>query len=314
MAQVRRAVFAIGAKRICNSGDFLVKPSPHAMAIPKTQHALCEDLPAWGVTVLESHHAPGFFMEPRRHDFLKVIYLLAGRGRIHLGEGRSLQAYDCQRGDIVVVPPKTPNQIIDQPGSPISLYACCIEPRLLDFDRSLSSKLPQGKLPASEDLAQQVERLLRRMRFQLVIPADTQTLRLVALSLDLLTVLLRERSAEPSQGVTPGLTEAQKLERYLQRLPAQFFEATTLEEAALQAGIPRRRFTELFRQRTGMSWLPYVSRLGIDHACRLLQETDLAVTSIAFECGFHDLSTFYRAFKKQTGMPPLEWRDIARQK
>ncbi len=34
--------------------------------------------PPWGLFMIESHHARGFAMPMTAHDFLKVVYVLAG--------------------------------------------------------------------------------------------------------------------------------------------------------------------------------------------------------------------------------------------
>ena len=49
-------------------------------------------------------------------------------------------------------------------------------------------------------------------------------------------------------------------------------------------------------------------QLRIDHAKKLLESTSRTVLSVAFECGFEDLSTFYRAFKRETSESPNQWR------
>ena len=70
----------------------------------------------------------------------------------------------------------------------------------------------------------------------------------------------------------------------------------------------RRRFTTLFAEVTGQTWADYVA----DFASRLfpsaVAETQRSVVAIAFECGFEDLSSFYRAFKRRTGDSPAHWR------
>ncbi|WP_136082395.1 helix-turn-helix domain-containing protein [Pontiella desulfatans] len=70
-----------------------------------------------------------------------------------------------------------------------------------------------------------------------------------------------------------------------------------------------RRFSQLFRHVNGTSWLNHLRALRIEHACRLLKKSDHSPTAIAYECGFSDLSNFYRAFKKKTGLAPLEYRE-----
>jgi len=47
----------------------------------------------------------------------------------------------------------------------------------------------------------------------------------------------------------------------------------------------------------------------MDYACQLLRGTSRSVIATAFECGYEDLSGFYRAFKRHTGRPPRAWRD-----
>jgi AraC-like DNA-binding protein len=42
----------------------------------------------------------------------------------------------------------------------------------------------------------------------------------------------------------------------------------------------------------------------------LFKRIDHSPTAIAYECGFSDLSNFYRAFKKKTNQAPLEYRGV----
>jgi AraC-like DNA-binding protein len=42
-----------------------------------------------------------------------------------------------------------------------------------------------------------------------------------------------------------------------------------------------------------------------------LRGRPLSVLAVAFECGYEDLSSFYRAFRRQRGGPPDRWRKAA---
>ena len=86
---------------------------------------------------------------------------------------------------------------------------------------------------------------------------------------------------------------------------ARFYRVETVDSAAARLCLSRRRFTTLFREVAGTSWL---SHLRVQHAKVLLQSSDRTVLAIAFECGFEDVSSFYRAFKSVTGQTPDGWR------
>ena len=43
-------------------------------------------------------------------------------------------------------------------------------------------------------------------------------------------------------------------------------------------------------------------------ACRLLSDTRLGVSEVAYQLGYNDVSNFSRAFRRWTGQTPREWR------
>ena len=107
---------------------------------------------------------------------------------------------------------------------------------------------------------------------------------------------------------------AARVANYAARLKTEFYASVSLDDAARSVGLGRRRFTELFRQVVGESWRRYVHRLRLEYAAQLLVTTDRSVTSIAFECGFEELSHFHHSFKTAYGGTPLTYRSRARLK
>lgn len=272
---------------------------------PLTRKALEEELPPWGVYILESHHAPDFEMEWRVHDFIKVVYVISGAGKIHIGD----QSHEVQPRDIAVVLPGRRNRVEDLPISPISLYALCLDKSLIGFDPQVMSVLPLGLLPRQVHFSQRVERRLRRLLYQQLQNSPTTPLAMVANGLEILSLLTSHNFTGEESAIDlsqePGIDE---MAAYIRHLDDHFFEASTIDDAANRIGIPRRRFTQLFRRLTGQTWLNHVQRRRVDHACRLLETSQRPITSIAFECGFSELSTFYRAFRKMRNMTPSSWR------
>lgn len=61
-------------------------------------------------------------------------------------------------------------------------------------------------------------------------------------------------------------------------------------------------------KREGTSFRDLHQQAREQKACRLLREGRLSVTQVAYEVGYSDASNFIRAFKRQTGHSPTEWR------
>ena len=98
------------------------------------------------------------------------------------------------------------------------------------------------------------------------------------------------------------------IQDYLSQLEKEFFLEERLENTAARLGMSLRRFTTHFRTQAGLSRHQKITELRIAHACRLLSEPKRSVIGIAFECGYGDLSSFYRAFRKSKKRYPSGYR------
>ena len=67
-------------------------------------------------------------------------------------------------------------------------------------------------------------------------------------------------------------------------------------------------FSKLFTQLVGERPSTYLRRGQIACAKQLLADTDLSMNVIAYRCGFGTRTTFFRAFKRETGMTPSWYR------
>lgn len=64
----------------------------------------------------------------------------------------------------------------------------------------------------------------------------------------------------------------------------------------------------LFRKYAGCSFSCYLDRCRLDHAKKLLRETELPIKEIAPMCGYENYVYFVRRFRELTGTPPGRYR------
>jgi AraC-like DNA-binding protein len=82
----------------------------------------------------------------------------------------------------------------------------------------------------------------------------------------------------------------------------------TLEEIAGVGNLSVTSFCRYFKLITKKTYYDFLIEIRISHACRLLVENKLPTEVICFECGFNNVSNFYRHFKKVTGLTPLVYK------
>lgn len=82
----------------------------------------------------------------------------------------------------------------------------------------------------------------------------------------------------------------------------------TVEEMASILGLGTTTLNEKIKAYSGFSPLNYLINLRISESIRLLKNTNVSITDIAFEMGFYSSQHFSSTFKKMTGYTPRYFR------
>ena len=91
-------------------------------------------------------------------------------------------------------------------------------------------------------------------------------------------------------------------------LRGHFRETVSLDEAAKQAGMCRRRLEDCFKHHVGHSMAKEQLRLRMAEARRLIDDPGTKISTIASDLGFANFSHFSRCFRQATGQTPIEYR------
>ena len=81
-----------------------------------------------------------------------------------------------------------------------------------------------------------------------------------------------------------------------------------IRELVKQLGVSSQTLTTHFHEAMGRTPLMEVRRQRVDHARRLLEESDAPIAQIAQRCGFGSAIRFCSVFKEFTGVTPTEYR------
>jgi AraC family L-rhamnose operon regulatory protein RhaS len=231
-----------------------------------------------------------------------------GAGRLEFSSGWQ----DLRRGDFVVLPSHRPHRFVDDPRDPLTLVLLCLSPAFIDNPGNperaqLWASIKKGGwvgqvLRARTGFHQTalVERFRWALREQSAQSVGWKTvLRGLA---DVILVRLARGYLVP-RGEGPGTDSRESVAGAIETIDIHPNEPRRIADVAAQCRLSERRFTQLFKEITGETFISYLNRRRIEYACERLRETG-HILYACHESGFNDPAYFYRIFKAQTGRTP----------
>ncbi|MCA9230991.1 MAG: helix-turn-helix transcriptional regulator [Planctomycetales bacterium] len=264
-------------------------------------------LPESGILVFESHHSSSFTMEPRRFAFHKLCWVPVGRGSLEFGASRLPLGKD----ELLLIPAGDEHRFVDNPTAPLTLVFAHFSAQVVNESQALRSIMPplQDRFQSQYPVVRMdsyrrgaVRDTFKRMLIEQSRGGPGATAILHAGLIDLLVHLLR---GEPARK-TASLSREQALSGTLDYIEDYFHTPIRVKDLAEMCGISSRRYSDLFKQRTGRTIVEYLSERRVAYAQDRLRETG-QIMYAAVAAGFSDVTHFYRVFKRITGMTPGEY-------
>lgn len=102
--------------------------------------------------------------------------------------------------------------------------------------------------------------------------------------------------------------DLERLNHVLDYVMLHYRESISLEYAAKLAHMSVPAFCRYFKNRTNKTFIQFINELRIGYAHRRLIETQHSIVEICYECGYGQLSNFYKQFQLLSGCSPAVYR------
>lgn len=107
-----------------------------------------------------------------------------------------------------------------------------------------------------------------------------------------------------------NINETNRMNLVIEFVIKNFNRQIALNEVADIAHMAENSFSRYFSQRTRRPFTSFVNEVRLNHASKLLLETNKSITEICSDCGFNNLSNFNRQFRRLYDLNPKNLRKI----
>ena len=107
---------------------------------------------------------------------------------------------------------------------------------------------------------------------------------------------------------TKPLYQGTSLQKVLEYCQKHYKEPLTVSTLAAALSLSEGYISHLFSNRLHQSFPDYINALRANEATRMMKNLDISLSDVSTACGFSTTRTFNRAFLKQFGVSPRDYR------
>lgn len=246
------------------------------------------------------------------HSFYEIIYVLSNSGTQYLA---GTKRYLLQRGDIVIVPPGVGHKPLfpSELAEPYKRIVLWVSHEFLEASSHiLPSYIPRFKneLFLLRTTGTSYEYIGNYFHQGLKEAHDKKECWQIALcgnTLQLLVACIRA-FADSEKHILKS-EKPELLDNVVSYIESHLGEKISLADIAQRFYISESTISQTFQKKMHVSFYHYVTQRRLIAAkSMMLEENNL--DALSEKVGFKDYSTFYRAFKKEFGISPKEYRNL----
>ena len=242
------------------------------------------------------------------HPFSELFYVINGQGAF-LAEGSE---FPVKQNDMVIINPHVQHTEKSLPGAPLNYIVLGIEGLSFSFGRLATARAGVSSQPTPDTVYKHnmsktnVYSYLNIMLEEITEQQEDYE----AVCQNLLEVLLICILRSGSLSVVPDNSrllnrECTQIKNYLD---ANYSEDITLDSLAALTHMNKYYLAHTFTKYMGLSPINYLLQKRIQEGKSLLESTSYSIAQISDLLGFSSQSYFSQAFRKATGMTPMQYR------
>ncbi len=242
------------------------------------------------------------------HPFSELFYVINGQGAF-LAEGSE---FPVKQNDMVIINPHVQHTEKSLPGAPLNYIVLGIEGLSFSFGRLATARAGVSSQPTPDTVYKHnmsktnVYSYLNSMLDEITEQQEDYE----AVCQNLLEVLLICILRSGSLSVVPDNSrllnrECTQIKNYLD---ANYSEDITLDTLSALTHMNKYYLAHTFTKYMGLSPINYLLQKRIQEGKSLLESTSYSIAQISDLLGFSSQSYFSQAFRKATGMTPMQYR------
>ena len=237
------------------------------------------------------------------HDRMELLYVLNGSLELHAQEGK----YTVPAGQTAVAAPRQLH------GGFAGREGVVYHVFMFDVEKFCNATIAAQKylVPICEGKTgfQRVidDDGMREAEIRLLTSLEDREnhpLLVIGIIYELLSILYRYRNED----LRSLLKQNQAFSEILKYVNDRFDGKLSPKEVSARFGYNETYFCRRFKEITGLTFTRYLLALRMECAQKLLTETQEEIGTIAWKCGYADVSYFSHCFKKQYGVSPMGFR------
>lgn len=253
----------------------------------------------------------GMSVRPHYHPDIEIIIVIEGALKLMIENS----LFSIKENNFILIPSN--NIHFTLPDKKNIHLVFQFSPKMFDQIDLLNKIMTEIKAPVlsselssrSKELIQnkfeiiRTEWLYKKNGFNIVIEAILQELLIyIGRELSLFTV------EKPLNSGTKIKNSSKFISDVVHYIDEHYSEKVTLDAISTHVNLSKYYFSRIIKKHLGMSFTDYLTHYRINRAQFILSETQKNVEEVGYLVGYRYTQSFYKSFKKVTGMSPNEYR------